>query len=119
MTLQQPPPVITRNIGGDPRVVGPVLQFSLFIVPLVMNCFFMVYALAGWIIEGRDKLNWSLEAPTVAVWVCVGMVMYCVLVLGFVRFRGGNFMHPLSVSSFVHIAIALLLMLSVFMTVSV
>lgn len=119
MTLHQPPPVITRHIGGDPRVVGPVLQFSLFIVPLVMNCFYMVYALAGWIIEGRDKLNWSLEAPTVGVWVCAGMLMFCVLVLAFVRFRGGNLWHPLSVSSFVHIAIALLLTLSVFFTVSV
>ena len=117
MPLQQPPPVITRNIGGDPRIVGPVLQFSLFIIPLVMNCFYMVYALAGWIIEGRDKLNWSLEAPTVGVWVCVGMLAYCLAVLFYVRWRGGKLRHPLSVSSIVHIVIALLLTMSVVITV--
>ncbi len=117
MPLHQPPPVITRNIGGDPRVVGPVLQFSLFIVPIVMNCFYMVYSLAGWIIDGRDKLNWSLEAPTVGLWVCVGMLLYCLLVLGYVRWRGGNFWHPLSVSSIAHIIISLLLTLSIFVTV--
>lgn len=119
MPLHQPPPVITRNIGGDPRVVGPVLQFSLFIVPLVMNCFYMVYALAGWIIEGRDKLNWSLEAPTVGVWVCAGMIVFCMLVFLYVRVRGGKLWHPLSVSSIAHIVIALALTLSVFACVRV
>lgn len=117
MPLEQPPPVITRTIGGDPKVVGPVLQFSLFIVPLVMNCFFMVYSLAGWIIDGRDKLNWSLEAPTVGIWVCVGMAIYCALVLVFVRWRGGALSHPLSVSSIAHIVIAGCLLLSIFVTI--
>ena len=82
-----------------------------------MNCFFMVYALAGWIIDGRDKLNWSLEAPTVGVWVCLGMIAYCVLVMAYVRLRGGNLWHPLSVSSIAHIVIALLMTLSIFITV--
>ncbi|MFK7860851.1 MAG: hypothetical protein AB8B64_18685 [Granulosicoccus sp.] len=117
MPLQPTPPVITRTIGGDPRIVGPVLQFSLFIVPIVMNCFYMVYSLAGWIIDGRDMLNWSLEAPTVGLWVCAGMLSYCVLVLGYVRWRGGNMWHPLSVSSIAHIVIALLLTFSIFITV--
>lgn len=117
MPIYQPPPVITRNIGGDPRVVGPVLQFSLFIIPMVMNCFYMVYSLAGWIIDGRDKLNWSLEAPTVGLWVCAGLLIYSVLVLAYVRWRGGNLWHPLSVSSIGHIVITLLLTLSIFITV--
>ena len=117
MSIQQPPPVITRTIGGDPRVVGPVLQFSLFIIPMVMNCFYMVYSLAGWIIDGRDKLNWSLEAPTVGLWVCTGLLIYCALVLAYVRWRGGNLWHPLSVSSIGHIIITLLLTLSIFITV--
>ncbi|MFK8084078.1 MAG: hypothetical protein AB8B97_27660 [Granulosicoccus sp.] len=119
MPVQPTPPVITRQIGGDPRIVGPVLQFSLFIVPIVMNCFYMVYSLAGWVIDGRDKLNWSLEAPTVGIWVCAGMLLYCALVLGYVRWRGGSFWHPLSVSSVVHILIALSLTVSIFATVSV
>jgi len=117
MSDNKPPPVITRNIGGDSRVVGPVLQFSLFLVPMVMSCFYMVYALAGWIIDGRDKLNWSLEAPTVGVWVCAGMIIYCVLVLAYVRLRGGNMWHPLSVSSVAHILLSLILTLSIFVTV--
>lgn len=117
MALHQPPPVITRNIGGDPRVVGPVLQFSLFIVPIVMNCFFMVYSLAGLIIEGRDKLNWSLEAPTVGVWVCIGMLCYCALVLVYTRWRGGGWWHPLCVSSIAHSLLAVILTLCIFVTV--
>lgn len=117
MSLQQPPPVTTRNIGGDPRIVGPVLQFSLFIVPLVMNCFYMVYSLAGWIIEGRDKFNWSLEAPAVGIWVCIGMLLYCASVLLYVRLRGGNLWHVLSVSSIAHMVVAILLTLSIYITV--
>ena len=117
MPIHQPPPVITRNIGGDPRIVGPVLQFSLFIIPIVMNCFYMVYSLAGWIIDGRDKRNWSLEAPTVAFWVCIGLLSYSVLVLAYVRWRGGSLWHPLSVSSIGHIVITVLLTLSIFITV--
>lgn len=117
MPIQQPPPVVTRNISGDPRIVGPVLQFSLFIIPMVMNCFYMVYSLAGWIIEGRDKFNWSLEAPTVGLWVCAGMLVYCLAVLLYVRFRGGSLKHPLSISSIVHIVVALLLTISLFITV--
>lgn len=117
MQRTHPSQVISRNIVGDSSVAGPVAQFSLLIVPLVMNCFFMVYALAGWIIEGRDKLNWSLEAPTVGVWVCGGMLLFCGLVLLFTRWRGGGWWHPLSVSSFAHAIVAILLMLSVFITV--
>lgn len=98
--------------------MGPVLQFSLFIVPVVMSCFYMVYSLAGWIIDGRDKLNWSLEAPTVGIWVCLGMLLYSVLVLAYVRLRGGNLKHPLSVSSIVHIVIAVMLTVSIFVCVA-
>ena len=117
MQSQQPPPVLTRNIGGDPRIVGPVLQFSLFIVPIVINCFFMVYALAGFIIEGRDKLNWSLEAPAVGFWICIGMLSYSALVMAYVRFKGGTLKHLLSISSMVHAAIALALAVCIFMIV--
>ena len=118
MQSQQPPPVLTRNIGGDPRIVGPVLQFSLFIIPVVMNCFFMVYAMAGFIIDGRDKLNWSLEAPAVGIYVCLGMLAYSALVMAYVRFRGGKLTHLLSVSSMIHAAIAVALALAIFISVS-
>ncbi len=102
---------------GDSRVVGPVMQFSLLIVPLVMNGFFMVYSLTGWIISGRDKLNWSLEAETVGVWVLSGLFIFCVPVVAYTYWRGGNRWHPLVVSSVGHIIVALLLTLSIFITV--
>lgn len=115
--MNPPPPVLTRNIGGNPRIVGPVLQFSLFIIPIVMNCFYMVYALAGWVVEGRDKMTWSLEAPTVAFWVATSLLAYSLLVLAYVRWRGANWWHPLSVSSVAHSVVALALTASIFITV--
>ncbi len=110
-------PVMTRNILGDSRAVGPVTQFSLLLIPIVMNCFFMVYSLTGWIIDGRDKLNWSLEALTVGLWVAAGLIIFCVLVIVLTYWRGGHRWHPLVVSSVGHIVLALLLTLSIFITV--
>lgn len=108
---------MTSRFSEDSPSVGPVTQFSLLIVPIVMNCFFMVYSLVGWTIEGRDKLNWSLEAESVALWVCVGILVFCGLVIAFTRLRGGQRWHPLVVSSVGHIVVALLLTLSVFIAI--
>lgn len=110
---------MTRNIAGDSRIVGPVMQFALFIVPIVMNGFYMVYSLTGWILTGRDKINWSLEAESVGLWVCAGMLLFCALVMIFTRWRGGSLRHVLSVSSIIHGSIALLLTLSIFIAVRV
>lgn len=60
--------------------IGPVMQFALLIVPMVISGFFLVYALTGWILEGRDHLNWSLEAEKVAVYVGLATLAYCMLV---------------------------------------
>ena len=95
------------------RPVGPVLQFLLLLVPFVMNGFFVVYALTGWVIEGRDKLNWSLEAGGVARWVGLGMLGFCALVVAFVRLSGGRWRHPLILSSTAHAAFALLMVVLV------
>lgn len=108
---------MTSRFSEDSPTVGPVAQFSLMIVPIVINCFFMVYSLVGWILEGRDKLNWSLEAVSVAVWVCVFVLAYCVLVVAFARWCGAQRWHPLVVSSVGHSVVALLLTLSVIITV--
>ncbi|MFK7855834.1 MAG: hypothetical protein AB8B79_17040 [Granulosicoccus sp.] len=108
---------MTSRFSEDSPTVGPVMQFSLLLVPIVMNCFFMVYSLVGWILEGRDKLNWSLEAESVAVWVCIGILVFCALVVLYTRIRGGRRWHPLIVSSVGHTVVALLLTLSVFITV--
>ena len=106
-----------NRIAGDTRVAGPVTQFALLLIPIVLNCFFMVYALTGWILEGRDKLNWSLEAWGVAQWVSLVVTVYCVLVILAARLRGGAWTHPLCVSSIGHLLIVLILAASVFVNI--
>jgi len=92
------------------------MQFSLLIVPIVMNCFYMVYSLTGWILSGRDKLNWSLEAESVGLWVLFGIFVFCALVTAYTLFRGGHRWHPLIVSSIGHIVLAVILTVSIFIT---
>lgn len=108
---------MTRNFFSDTRAVGPVTQFTLLIVPIVMNGFYMVYSLTGWILSGRDKLTWSLEAESVGVWVLLGMLIFCALVSVFTLLRGGSRWHPLVISSMGHILIAVLLTLSIYINV--
>jgi len=93
------------------------MQFSLLIVPIVMNGFYMVYSLTGWILTGRDKLNWSLEAETVGLWVAAGMLLFSVAVMVYTVWRGGNRQHALVISSLGHIVVALLLTVSIFLSV--
>jgi divalent metal cation (Fe/Co/Zn/Cd) transporter len=108
---------MTRNLAGDSTIVGPVMQFSLLIVPMVMNGFFSVYSLTGWVLSGKEKLNWSLEAETVGFWVALGMLIFSSLVAAYTVWRGGNRWHPLVVSSAGHAVLAVLLTLSIFITV--
>lgn len=93
------------------------MQFALLLLPIVMNGFYMVYSLTGWVISGRDKLNWSLEALSVGLWVAGGLGVFCALIIAFTYWRGGRRWHPLIVSSVGHIVLALLLTLSIFITV--
>ncbi len=109
--------IMTRNFLGNSPIAGPVLQFSLLIVPVVVNCFYMVYSLTGWVLEGRDKLNWAIEAPTVGLWVLVLVMIFSGLVLAYTRWRGGSWWHPLSVSSIGHVVLALLLTASILISV--
>jgi len=83
---------------------------------MVMNGFYMVYSLTGWILSGRDKRNWSLEAEGVGLWVLLGMAIFCALVVAFVYLRGGGRWHPLVISS-AHMVVAVLLTLSIFITI--
>jgi len=99
------------------KPISPVIQFVLLLTPVVISCFYLVYSLTGWIIEGRDKLNWALEAPGVALWVSAGIVIYCFLVLAYARFKGAERYHVLNVSSWGHMLLAVLLTVSVFITV--
>lgn len=97
------------------RVVGPVVQFSLLIVPVIVNAFYFVYAFMGWILEGRDRLNWSIDAAN-AWWIGVVVILYCAAVAAWTRWRGGELWHPLVVSSIGHGVLAILITLSVFVT---
>ncbi|WP_157735776.1 hypothetical protein [Granulosicoccus antarcticus] len=108
---------MSRNFLGSSPVAGPILQFSLLIVPLVMNCFYMVYSLTGWILDGRDRRNWSIEAPSVGIWVLVFILLFSGLVIAYTRWRGGSWWHPLSISSIGHVGLAILLTISVLITV--
>ena len=109
--------IMTRNFLGNSPIAGPVLQFSLLIVPLVFNGFYMVYSLTGWVLDGRDKLNWAIEAPTVGLWVLVLIMVFSGLVLAYTRWRGGSWWHPLSVSSIGHVVLAMLLTASILISV--
>lgn len=108
---------MTRNLLGNSSAVGPVTQFALLLVPIVMSCFFVVYAMAGWVVDGRDRMNWSVEAPTVGVWVLLGMLGFCGLVIAYTRWRGGSWWHPLVVSSIGHMVLSVVLTLSILITV--
>ncbi len=99
------------------KPISPVVQFVLLLTPVVMSCFFLVYSLTGWIIEGRDKLNWALEAPGVAMWVGAGILIYSFLVMAYTRWKGAARYHVLNISSWGHILLAVLLTISVFITV--
>ena len=97
--------------------VHPVTQFVLLIVPVVMSGFFLVYSLTGLILEGRDRLNWSLEALDVALWVGGGIVVYSLLVILFANFKRLGRMHILPISAILHLVLALILTAVVYIIV--
>ncbi len=82
-----------------------------------MSCFFLVYALAGVVVEGRHKVNWSIEAPGVAIWVGAGIILYSVCVLLYAWWKGAVRYHVLNLSSWGHILLAVMLTISVFVSV--
>ncbi len=101
---------------SKPYQMPPVLLFSLLMVPVVINCFFMVFALVGWILEGRDKFKWSLEAEQVALWVALVVLVWCALQLVYAHWKKLPRGHLLRISSYGHIVIAVMMTLSVFIT---
>jgi len=104
-------------LGTASPAVSPVMQFVLLLTPMVMTCFYMVYALTGWVVSGRDKATWAIEAESVAQWVGIGISLYCVLVMLYAYVKGVWPKHILVYSSYMHIALAILLTLSVFICV--
>jgi len=102
---------------GRPYLIPPVLLFTLLMVPIVINCFFIVYALVGWILEGRDKFNWSLEAIELALWTALVVTVWCTLQLLYAHRKKLPRGHILRVSSYGHFVIAVLMTISVIITV--
>lgn len=97
--------------------VHPVFQFVLLIVPVVMTGFFLVYSLTGLILEGKTKLNWSLEAIDVANWVGGGIALYSLSVIAFALYRKLGKYHLLMVSAVGHLVLALILTAIVYIIV--
>lgn len=97
--------------------ISPVAQFSLLLAPVVMSCFFLVYALTGLIVDGRDKLLWSIEALDVAFYTGAGIVAYSIVVMLYARWKGATRYHVLNISSIGHIVLSIVLVICVFVTV--
>lgn len=102
---------------GKPYLVSPVLLFTMLMVPIVINCFFIVYAMVGWILEGRDKFNWALEAIELALWTALVVTVWCALQLLYAHWKKLPKGHIVRISSYGHVFIAVLMTLSVIITV--
>ncbi|MCB1756348.1 MAG: hypothetical protein KDJ38_12545 [Gammaproteobacteria bacterium] len=89
--------------------ISPVLQFLLLLVPVVFSSFLLIFAAVGLLVEGRDKIQWSVEAWGVSLLTGAVIIGYSALVLLLVKLRGGDFRHVLALSSFFHIGLTLLL----------
>jgi hypothetical protein len=107
---------MTANTTEEFRAIGPVLLLALLIIPVIMNGYLMVYSLAGWVLTGRDQLNWMQKAEPLALWMGAGIVFWCVLVMLLVRRIGAGRAHILLVSSVGHVVVACLSMASIFVT---
>ena len=94
-----------------------MLQFVLLIVPVVMSGFYLVYSLTGLILEGKHKLNWSLEALDVSYLVGGGIAIYSLCVIAFAYFRKLGRYHLLTVSAVIHLFLALILTAVVYIIV--
>lgn len=62
--------------GGVGRPINPALQLLILLVPVVLNGFFLVYALVGLILEGDSMQRWRDEALEVSLWVCAVILGY-------------------------------------------
>lgn len=96
------------------RPISQLLQFALLLAPVVMTCFYFVYALVGFFIDGSSKMRWDEEAQEVGLGV-LGLVLgYCAFSLFIVWVKRGGLYHPVTVSSFVHGIIAICLTALIF-----
>ncbi len=93
--------------------ISPVLQFVLLIAPIVLSSFFFIYAVVGLIIDGRDKVQWAVEAWDVSLMTAAMIIGFSVLVLILVVVRKLGLKNILTLSSIFHITLAICLMVLV------
>lgn len=91
----------------DNPKISPVLEFVLIIVPIVFTSFYLVYSVVGLFLDGRDKVQWSVEAWDVSTLTAATIIIYSALVLLLVRVKDPSFVHKLAISSYIHIVLAL------------
>ncbi len=96
------------------RPISPLLQFALLLAPVVMTCFYFVYAVLGLVIDGASKLRWDEEAREVGLGVLLLTLGYCSFCLLIVLLKRGGLHHPVTVSSLVHGIIAICLTALIF-----
>lgn len=94
--------------------ISPVLQFILLLVPVVFSSFFLIFATVGLFLDGRDKVQWSVEAWEVSRLTALLIVGYSLLVLLLVKLKRLLPLHILALSSYLHIALSAVLVLLVF-----
>ncbi len=91
----------------DKAKIPPVLQFVLIIIPIVFTSFYLVYSVVGLFLDGRDKVQWAVEAWDVSSMTATIIIIYSFLVLLLVRVKDPSFSHKLAISSYIHIILAL------------
>jgi len=96
------------------RPISPLLQFALLLAPVVMSCFYIVYALVGLFIDGASKMRWDEEAREVGLGVLALVMGYCAFSLFVVWLKRASLYHPVTVSTFVHGIIAVCLTALIF-----
>ena len=104
-------------MGAEPRPVHPALQLLLMLAPIAMNGFFLVYALVGVFLDGKEHLRWSGEALSVASWICFIMLGYSLFLYAIARLRQLRGWCLLNIAAVGHAALAVALLLIVKATV--
>lgn len=103
--------------GAEPRPVHPALQLLLMLAPIALNGFFLIYALVGLFLEGKEHLYWSGEALEVSLWMCLIMLAYSLFLYAIARLRRLPGWCLINIAAVGHAGLAIVLLLIVKATV--
>ncbi|GEM_PF-2719812 len=95
--------------GAAPRPIHPALQLLILLAPVVLNGFFLIYALVGLVLEGDSMLRWSDEALGVSLWLTLVNLGYSLFEFLLARWRRLPLRCLLNISAGGHLLLALLL----------